>query len=166
MLALWPLALLFPAAVPFGLEPGAAERLGPRSSTCLASTRRSWWLPTAERPRLDPRRHPSGERAVRHPGLQGSASPACCWGGDPPEQASTLLLAVVGVGITVLYRTLLVKSSVKRGVAAGSFITIGVGVTALALGYGLTTPGLAAAPAAVLLVVTWHLGAEPGAVAP
>ena len=74
--------------------------------------------------------------------LQGSAFSAWLPLRSAPEQALTplgyLFCVAVGALIPCLLINLLVKSSVKRAVAAPFFITIGVGVTALscALGYG------------------------------
>lgn len=74
--------------------------------------------------------------------LQGSAFSAWLPLRSAPEQALTplgyLFCVAVGALIPCLLMNLLVKSSVKRAVAAPFFITIGVGVTALscALGYG------------------------------
>ena len=107
LLALWPWALLFPAAIPLGLG-----QVLPHLEAGLAR-----WL-------------------------QGSAFSAWLPLRSAPEQALTplgyLFCVAVGALIPCLLMNLLVKSSVKRAVAAPFFITIGVGVTALscALGYG------------------------------
>jgi len=153
LLALWPLALLFPAAVPFGLGQ-VLERLEAALIDLLADTPFLEWLPLRET-ELDPL-SPSGELLCVTLGLLIPCLLGYCVIRQMGRRA-LFALAVVGVGIVL---TALSAALSWGPVHAWEWmdLPVRVGVWA-ALGLALLMMALPrrACAAVLLLALTWHL---------
>ncbi|KRC28644.1 MULTISPECIES: VanZ family protein [unclassified Acidovorax] len=154
LLALWPLALLFPAALPFGLGQ-VLERLEGALVEILADTPFLDWLPMRDTD-LDPL-SPGGELLCVTLGLL----IPCLLGYCVIRQASrralfALAVVVVGVVLTAL------SAALSWGPAhawewMGLPVRVGVW-SALALAVVLLALPRRACAAVLLLVLVWHLG--------
>ena len=153
LLALWPMALLFPAAVPFGLGQ-VLERLEAALIDLLADTPFLEWLPLRET-ELDPL-SPSGELLCVTLGLLIPCLLGYCVIRQMGRRA-LFALAVVGVGIVL---TALSAALSWGPVHAWEWmdLPVRVGVWA-ALGLALLMLALPrrACAAVLLLALTWHL---------
>ena len=153
LLALWPLALLFPAAVPFGLGQ-VLERLEAALIDLLADTPFLEWLPLRET-ELDPL-SPSGELLCVTLGLLIPCLLGYCVIRQMGRRA-LFALAVVGVGVVL---TALSAALSWGPVHAWEWmdLPVRVGVWA-ALGLALLMMALPrrACAAVLLLALTWHL---------
>lgn len=153
LLALWPLALLFPAAVPFGLGQ-VLERLEAALIDLLADTPFLEWLPLRET-ELDPL-SPSGELLCVTLGLLIPCLLGYCVIRQMGRRA-LFALAVVGVGIVL---TALSAALSWGPVHAWEWMDLPVRVgvwAALALALLMLALPRRACAAVLLLALTWHL---------
>lgn len=154
LLALWPMALLFPAAVPFGLGQ-VLERLELGLEDMLADTPFFGWLPVRDVP-LEPL-SPGGELLCVTLGLLIPCLLGYCVIRHVGRRALfALAVVVVGIGVTAL------SAALSWGpLHAWSWLGLPtrVGVwAALALAAMLLALPRRASAAVLLLALAWHLG--------
>ena len=154
LLALWPMALLFPAAVPFGLGQ-VLERLELGLEDMLADTPFLGWLPVRDVP-LEPL-SPGGELLCVTLGLLIPCLLGYCVIRHVGRRALfALAVVVVGIGVTAL------SAALSWGpLHAWSWLGLPtrVGVwAALALAAMLLALPRRASAAVLLLALAWHLG--------